>query len=536
MPRLVEKHKVLNGRAEIITYDRDPNAWYYRQKLDGEKAYTTRRIQNATTKQEAEEASILLYVATQNKLIEPKQVRTKQASSEEIVEHLEETEFVTPDARLSANAAEHDNGVGGAYLLKDRSEPLRTGRFINRRRKGIHIEDAINAYIAELSDRVEANELKANTFKEYLQTLSVHLTLYFKEEGIKFTSQINADSFTRYPLYRKWASKLTKNKEARHIKAFVDHYLAKKRLIDVEVATNKKLIPLSRITQEDLDANPAINKEDWSKINSYIRNVYLKVGADHPRPSVYYWRYLFWNFTLIMKNTGCRPVELLNLRWKDITIEDVGRISRTKLQEDIEYYESEGIQVMIEEEDLNPDPNAWARSPNQLGREERLIAHVFIRASKTGKQREVSTHQGIAFKRFKEFQDEYCRINDLESKPSPESLVFGNPHKYFEKYTYNTYTVAWNKIRDAVKEQLIGHKFSDRSYTIYSMRSTFIENALLARMDIFLLSRICGHSVEMLQKHYERIDVKERAEEVTRLPYGAKKDTGKIPIDLFKEE
>ena len=80
--------------------------------------------------------------------------------------------------------------------------------------------------------------------------------------------------------------------------------------------------------------------------------------------------------------------------------------------------------------------------------------------------------------------------------------------------------------------QLVGHKFSDRPYTIYSMRSTFIENGLLSGMDVFLLSRICGHSVNMLQRHHERIDVKERAEEITQINYGQKiKQINEI--DLF---
>ena len=83
-----------------------------------------------------------------------------------------------------------------------------------------------------------------------------------------------------------------------------------------------------------------------------------------------------------MKNSGCRPDELLNLRWKDIQIEDVGRISQSKLEEEIQMYEMDGIDVILDdEEDVNPDPNAFATSANQMGREERLIAHIYIKAS-----------------------------------------------------------------------------------------------------------------------------------------------------------
>ena len=67
------------------------------------------------------------------------------------------------------------------------------------------------------------------------------------------------------------------------------------------------------------------------------------------------------------------------------------------------------------------------------------------------------------------------------------------------------------------------------------MRSTFIENMLLSKMDIFLLSRICGHSVNMLMKHYERLDVKERAEEVTKLNYGAR-ERDKVSVNLFADK
>ena len=477
-----------------------------------------------------------MYIELRNVPVIPPEIRKELATNVEVFEKEDESHETVLDAHLSGDAAKRDNGQGGAYLISNRSKPLRTGKFINRRRKGLPINKCIQDYLDSLSERVEANELKENTFKEYLQTLSVHLTRYLHYEGVKFSSQITNDTFSRYPIYRKGASKLTKNKEARHIKAFVDNYLAKKNLIDVSIATNKKLIPLSRITHEDLDANPAINAEDWRKINSYIRNIYLKGGEDHPRPSVYYWRYLFWHFTIIMKNSGCRPDELLNLRWKDIQIEDVGRISQSKLEEEIQMYEMDGIDVILDdEEDVNPDPNAFATSANQMGREERLIAHIYIKASKTGRQREVPCNLGEAFRRFKHFQDEYLRINDLNQKLTDDTLIFGNPHNSYDKYSYACFTSAWSKVRAALTEELRGHKFSDRDYTIYSMRSTFIEDKLLAGMDVFLLSRVCGHSVEMLQKHYERIDVKDRAEEINRLPYGKKKDTGKIKINLFEE-
>ena len=52
----------------------------------------------------------------------------------------------------------------------------------------------------------------------------------------------------------------------------------------------------------------------------------------------------------------------------------------------------------------------------------------------------------------------------------------------------------WRWICDYLmsSEKLKGHKFSERPYTLYSMRSIFIENNILRSTDAYLLARICG--------------------------------------------
>ena len=87
---------------------------------------------------------------------------------------------------------------------------------------------------------------------------------------------------------------------------------------------------------------------------------------------------------------------------------------------------------------------------------------------------------------------------------------------------------------DAIQDKLKGHEFSDRPHSIYPTRSTFIENNLVASMNIFLLARICGHSVQMLTKHYERIDIRMRAEEITHINFGNKRQNGGMQVQLFE--
>ena len=80
---------------------------------------------------------------------------------------------------------------------------------------------------------------------------------------------------------------------------------------------------------------------------------------------------MFWTFTLAAKNTGCRPKELLALRWNDIEIVDVGRISKSKEQAEIETLKAAGIDVL----DVNEarDYQGCSKSDKSLGRVERLI-------------------------------------------------------------------------------------------------------------------------------------------------------------------
>ncbi len=65
-------------------------------------------------------------------------------------------------------------------------------------------------------------------------------------------------------------------------------------------------------------------------------------------------------------------------------------------------------------------------------------------------------------------------------------------------------------------------------YTLYSMRSTFIEDRLIKRIDIFLLARIAGHDVKTLMQSYKRIDIRRRAQEIMSINWGEKKDDFKV--------
>ena len=111
-----------------------------------------------------------------------------------------------------------------------------------------------------------------------------------------------------------------------------------------------------------------------------------------------------------------------------------------------------------------------------------------------------------------------------------DSYVFMNPDNDYQPVHQQRLRVTWRKIVDGLMAEgkLKGHKFSDKRYTLYSLRSTFIEDHLIKGTDIFLLARISGHDVKTLMQSYERMDIKKRSEEITSIDYGRKKEDIRI--------
>ena len=150
-------------------------------------------------------------------------------------------------------------------------------------------------------------------------------------------------------------------------------------------------------------------------------------------------------------------------------------------------------------------------------------AYIFIKKSKTRSQREVPARVGRELRRWRDYIKQYTEACNLRSCLTLDSYVFGNPNNEWRPYCRNVFSNTWHQdIINPLAGQLRGHKMSDKNYTLYGMRSTYIEDNLLQEggCDVFLLATVCGHDVKILQKHYERINVRLRAGELTKIPYG----------------
>ena len=129
------------------------------------------------------------------------------------------------------------------------------------------------------------------------------------------------------------------------------------------------------------------------------------------------------------------------------------------------------------------------------------------------------------FERWLKFQKNWSKENGYTNEVNPNSLVWECPYNQGNRLSYGRYKQLWIEIRDVIGGKLKGQLFSDEPYTIYSMRSTFIEDSLLAGKDILLIAKAAGHDVKTLMKHYERIDPRKRSREMTSFEMGAKLKT-----------
>jgi integrase len=442
MPKLLTKTKVLNGRVEIISYERDEHTYYYRELVKGTKTYRTKKL-NSSTFNEAQDEVLDVYSI----------LRLPNTSPD----------YIPPKGQ-------------------------------NREHK--ELKKVIQEYLKMLRDKVTSKQIKQATYDRAEEVLYKPVLRYFNQAGITTTDDIDLDTFKGYIVWRQKTATGRHNNLKRgegltpislqgdlnQITKWINNWLLPRKLIKAELTTTKGFIEYPKLNPDDLLANPAINEDDWLLILDWTKKHYLnKTGRDRGLWS----RNMFYNWMLISKNTGARPEELLKLKWKDVEFEDVGREN------------SKGEEVSKE------------------------IAHCVLKSSKTGATRISSSNCVYVFERWLKYQKDFCKLHNKQMDITPNSYVWGSPYKKGIPNSYSTYKDHWQRIREGVSRKLKGHIFSDEPYTIYSMRSTFIEDNLIQGKDIFLIAKAAGHDVKTLMKHYERIDPRKRSREMTEFQYGS---------------
>lgn len=190
--------------------------------------------------------------------------------------------------------------------------------------------------------------------------------------------------------------------------------------------------------------------EEYRKLHSAGR----KWVKEATTPQGVWYRQMCYNFVLIMCNTGMRPPEAKNLRWRDIT----------------EAKDKDGTDILV----------------------------IYVRGK--GKERNL-----IAPKSVGDYLD---RVRELSKATKPDDHVFT---------IINGKPAAW-LYRDTVEELLKYAKLregpSGIPRTTYCFRHTYATFRLSAGVDVYILAQQMGTSVKMIEQHYGHVNTIKHADRV----------------------
>jgi len=190
--------------------------------------------------------------------------------------------------------------------------------------------------------------------------------------------------------------------------------------------------------------------EEYRKLHSAGR----KWMKEATTPQGVWYRQMCYNFILIMCNTGMRPPEAKNLRWRDIT--------KAK--------DKDGTDILV----------------------------IYVRGK--GKERNL-----IAPKSVGDYLD---RVRALSKATKPDDPVFT---------IINGKPAVW-LYRDTVEELLKYAKLregpSGIPRTTYCFRHTYATFRLSAGVDVYILAQQMGTSVKMIEQHYGHVNTIKHADRV----------------------
>ncbi len=414
--------------------------------------------------------------------------------------------FIDAYTELREEIKAIEAGVSFIKNTKDRdneSDISKLNNYIKKQRqKSRDISNCIDDYLSGIRKKVDSGLIVEKTYNDKRLILRNQLMPYLDSIKITKTVQINNNTFNDYPFWRV-AAKSTRRLELIHIKDFIVNYCARNNLIASGVDL-KSITPLIKINESELDANPPlIERENWNNILSGLKQ--LKDNSKYNIRTDYFSK-MFYRWCVIAKNSGLRPNRELNqLRWCDVKRENVGRWSKTD-------------QVM----------------------KDKWVAVIYIKNTKTGKQRTVPTN-GVDSQliQWRKEQKEHIDKHYPGIEITDETLIFGNPGNSMKQFSYNNYNRYWYKLMEILKGKLKGYVFSDRPYTIYSLRSTYICNLILHGKDIYTTAKLAGHTVSVCERYYAKLDMGSKVKQVTDFQYGVqgrrKADTSSYIEDDIEE-
>jgi integrase len=483
MPAKGESRKVLEGRAEVLSYAKRPDVFYLRTYVPEKEGYRSQKIEGVSDLETACRAALEVY-------LDLSKSGTTRASA--------------PSVPTTPHRERPSKGV-----------------------KRVLITDSVTTHIKDQYQRFEAGLIGEGYWEKIEDILLFHFLPYCELQGLVYTRDLKVGCLDDFPTHQ--LSKVARTTLKQHlitIKAYLKA-LARKRLLDpYEAALIDVMIPKVKMRDIDYSANPPFRDEqEWLEFVKVIHQ-WVKEGEKANNSRILYYRRRFWSLIMLLKQTGARPVEALNLKWSDIETEDIGRISESQKQLDEQELLSQGVDPSELPDDVR----------EQLGRVPRFITHLRIIDTKTGTPREVTSNSAEVLARWKKFQVERVAFLNKKYPAIPMELtrdtkVFDFPMGGDWKPTdYSTYTETWRMLMERAEPKLKGPLLSDKPYRIYSLRSSRAQELLNLGVDVAVAAKSMGHSASTMLRVYARLPVRSQAMKaaVAGITFGKRKKDSRI--------
>jgi integrase len=303
-------------------------------------------------------------------------------------------------------------------------------------------------YIALLERRAKLGEVSADSVKNVANRCRRVLDDYVGSTQIHLIGQ---DRWSGYPTWRRETGK----GRVREIvsDATIGAEMGAFNAV-MSFAISKRYVPASH----RFEGKPKLKTmrrdeftaEEYRKLHSFGRK-WIRAATS---PQGVWYRNICYNFMLIMCNTGMRPPEAKNVRWRDI-------------------------------------------SPAK-DREGREIVVLFVQGK--GKSRKLVAPKSVG--------DYLDRVRELSKATKPDDPVFtiinGKPAKYLYSDT----------VQDLLTESGLRMGPNGIARSTYCFRHTYATFRLSEGVDVYILAEQMGTSVKMIEQHYGHVNTIKHADRV----------------------
>jgi integrase len=303
-------------------------------------------------------------------------------------------------------------------------------------------------FAAFQKQRASAGEITMHRWRVLDSHIRSQLNRYV---GTMQINLIGPDRWKSYPLWRQANGKGrsggrvsdgTIRDEMATFRAVMAYAASKRYITDSQVFKGK--LPLSKVRREEF------TPQEYRKLHTFARSWVKEAVRDDNSWS----RTIAYNFLLIMCNTGMRPSEARNLRWRDVSM-------RTHAQ---------GQKFVI----LN------------------------VRGK--GKFRSLVAAQSVA--------DYLERIRKISKATKSDDFVFTNNTGNATKTLYHYL------IETLLTESELLHSSSGSRRSTYCFRHTYATFRLTEGVDVYFLAKQMGTSVQMIEQHYGHVNPVKNAERI----------------------